>query len=163
MARGKARPEDDWAALLGLGETEREEKMAELYLRLAGLSEEKRYSRMLALAQAENAVSNEELRALTFLRLRVWLQMEREAAVRVSATYDAVMKAMPGPQAIRRVALAQTLAREFSLEEQHRLSELVPTVFPSSDLGLAPFRPEEPGGRREWPRVLRGSRWPYSR
>ena len=163
MARAKARSEDDWAALLRLGEAEQQVKMSELYAHLAGLSEEPRYSRMLALAQAENALPDKELRLLTLLRLRTWLQLEPEVAQQVSATYDAVMKQMPGPQAMRRVAQAQALARGFSLAEQHQLSELVPTVFPSSDLGLEPFKPEEPGGRPELPRVLRGGRWPYSR
>ena len=39
------------------------------------------------------------------------------------------MLKMPGPQAMRRVSMVQTLAKEFSREQQLQLTAIVPSVF----------------------------------
>ncbi len=112
-------------------EEERETQMFQRYTELASLSEESRRSRLLAMAKAEYALPDAKLRPFTLSRMRVWLKIDPENAKKMAVSYSAIMNQMPGPAAMRRVALVQTLAREFSLEDRERLVALAPHVFAS--------------------------------
>ncbi|MFH1141968.1 MAG: hypothetical protein V1724_10005 [Chloroflexota bacterium] len=122
--------DEAWGKLADTGEDEREAQMAQRYTELSSLSEEARRSRLLAMAKAEYALPDAKLSPFTRSRMRVWLKMDPENAKKVAISYSAIMNQMPGPAAMRRVALVQTLARGFSLEDQERLAALVPQVFP---------------------------------
>ena len=68
--------------------------------------------------------------------------MDPETSKRIALSYDAVMNQMPGPVAMRRVSVVQTLAREFSPDDQARLRALVPRVFAGGDKpAAAPMAP----------------------
>jgi hypothetical protein len=123
-------PDEAWARLVTLPEREREAQMRARYLALATLSEEEeRRTRLRRMAESEYALTDDHLRPFTLSRIRVWLDLEDETAKRISASYDAVMAQMPGPAAMRWVAIIQTLAREFPLDAQAKLRALVPNVI----------------------------------
>ena len=131
--------DEAWGKLADTGEEERETQMFQRYTELASLSEEARRSRLLAMAKAEYALPDAKLRTFTLSRMRVWLKIDPENAKKMAVSYSAVMNQMPGPAAMRRVALVQTLAREFSLEDREKLVALAPGVFatrPSSVAGV---------------------------
>ena len=119
----------DWGGLAQVGPEERDPAMAQRYRELAALPEEERQSQMLVMANAEYDLPAEQLRPFTVSRLRVWLDLEVGVAHQMIASYDAVMKRVSGAKAMSRIALEQTLAREFSVEDQRRLIELEPGVF----------------------------------
>lgn len=146
--------DEAWGKLADTGEDEREAQMIQRYTELSSLSEEARRSRLLAMAKAEYALPDAKLRPLTLSRMRVWLKMDSENAGKVAVSYSAAMNQMPGPAAMRRVALVQTLARGFSLEDQERLVALVPQVFAgravaASVLSATPS-PTPPASRKQW-------------
>jgi len=121
--------DQEWGQLITLSAEEREARMDERYLALAALPEDERRRQLQAMAHAEYALPDDQLRPFTISRLRVWLRLEPTVAEQVAASYDAVMTQMPGPIAMRRVGLVQTLAREFPPEDEERLRALVPAVF----------------------------------
>lgn len=121
--------DEAWGALTEVGEAEREPRMRARYLELAALSDGERLVRLRAMAEAEYALPDEKLRPFTTSRMRVWLGLDLPVAQTIARSYDAVMRQMPGPVAMRRVATVQTMARGFSLEDQERLRSLVPGVF----------------------------------
>ena len=129
MATSDIAADDAWGALASLESAEREAKMVQLYGELVVLSQEERQSQMLAMARAEYALTDQALRPFTVSRLRAWLTLEPEVAQQIAAAYDAAMLKMSGTHAMRRVALVQTLVRDFSSEDQERLVALVPRVF----------------------------------
>ena len=129
MAMSNAEADQAWGMLAEVEEEERRTKMVQRYTEMAALPEEERMSQMLMMAAAEYDLSEDKLRTFTVSRLSVWLSLDREVARRVAASYDAVMKKMPGQQAMRRVGVVQTMAREFPAEEQAQLIELIPDVF----------------------------------
>ena len=147
--------DEAWGQLADAGEEERERQMFQRYTELASLSEEARKSRLLAMAKAEYALSDAKLRPFTQSRMRVWLTMETENATKVAVSYSAAMDQMPGPAAMRRVALVQTLARGFSPEDRERLAALVPQVFAGRPvlvakvLGVTPS-PMQPSSKKPW-------------
>lgn len=161
MVTEPQRDDASWALLTEVSESERQARMRETYVALASLPEADRRTRMLAMVRAEYALPDEQLRPFTMSRLRVWLQFPTDIAMTVAMTYDAAMEQMPGPAAMRRVALVQTLAREFSREDEAKLRQLVPRVFaglPDREL-LAAARtippPQPPPQRRRF--------WPFRR
>ena len=125
-----------WSELASVGSEERDAAMLARYVEMADLPEEARRGAMLTLTAAEYALSEELLFAVTMSRLRVWLQMDRPQAERIAASYDAAMQRMPGPAAMRRVGVVQTLAKEFSSEDQDSLVALVPGVFGGAPIGI---------------------------
>ncbi len=150
----------EWGKLADAEVEERETKITQRYGELAGLSDEDRRSQMWPLIRAEYALDDQKLRVFAVSRLRVWLKMDPEAAKGIATTYDGIMMEMPGPDAMRRVAVVQTVYREFSVEEQDRLVELVPAVFAGARVGdhVAQFRVSsesiervERPKRRLWP------------
>lgn len=126
-----------WAKLATLPEEEREPQMAARYTELASLSEDERRQRLRAMAEAEYALPDDHLRPFSLSRLRVWLRLDPEIARTVAGSYDAVMMQMPGSAAWRRVAIVQTLAREFSLEDLQRLRSLIPGAFAEQATALS--------------------------
>jgi hypothetical protein len=142
----------EWTGLIDAGEAEREAQMVARYTELAALSEDDRRERLKAMARAEYALPDDKLRTFTIARMRSWLQLEEEQAQRVAGSYDAVMQNMPATIAMRRVALVQTLALEFSAEDEARLRRLMPRIFagaPSRTTGLGDAPPPLPGSRTE--------------
>jgi alkanesulfonate monooxygenase SsuD/methylene tetrahydromethanopterin reductase-like flavin-dependent oxidoreductase (luciferase family) len=119
----------EWAGLAQVEESAREAAMLATYVELAGLPEDDRRGRLAAMAAGEYALSDDLLRPFTRSRMRCWLKMDTDAARRVASSYDAVLSGMPGPIAMRRVALVQTLAKDMTAEEEDALRELVPNVF----------------------------------
>ena len=65
---------------------------------LATLPEEERVSRLLMMAEAEYELHKPTLRTFTISRLSVWLMLEPEVARRISGSYDAAMRKLPGLQ-----------------------------------------------------------------
>lgn len=119
-----------WRGLADVSEGERAAQMRVRYSELAALeNEQERDERLLAMMQAEYSLPDDQLRAFTLGRLRTFIDMDPEAVGRLVRSLDTVMTRMPGTAAMRRVALVQTLAREFTPEEQHHLRELMPQVF----------------------------------
>jgi hypothetical protein len=110
--------------------------MVARYSELATLAEEERRALMLAMARAEYELTDDQLHAFTKSRLGSWLELAPETAQCVASSYDAVMLKMPGPQAMRRVSVVQTLAREFPVEDQDRLASLLPGVFAGAGIGV---------------------------
>jgi uncharacterized protein (DUF2342 family) len=133
-----------WVELLHEPEEVRETKMVARYTELAALSADERLARMLAMARAEYALPDDELRTFTLSRIRAWLRLEPETARTTASTYDAAMQRMPGTAAMRRVAIVQTLARELPAEDEERLRELVPGVFAGQPHAVAVRRAHEP-------------------
>jgi hypothetical protein len=118
-----------WSGLVDSPAEEREAAMRERYLELAALDEDTRRERLKAMADAEYAIPDDKLRVFSLSRLRTWLALPDDAAQAVAHSYDAVMQRMPGPIAMRRVSIVQTLAAAFSPEDEERLRALVPGVF----------------------------------
>jgi len=152
----EAQPGDAiWASLVELPEEERRGRMTETYGELASLAEPDRKARMLAMARAEYALSDERLRTFTLSRLRVWLSLPAETARIMAATYDAAMAQMPARAAMRHVELVQTLARTFSSGDEAKLRQLVPAVFGGvareSQPAAAVAQPQPPRRKGFWP------------
>lgn len=123
-------PDEAWGRLVDLPDREREAQMRARYLALAALSEEEeRRTRLRRMAESESALLEGQLRPFTLSRIRVWLNLEGETAKRISASFNAVMTQMPGPAAMRLVAVVQTVAREFPVADQERLRVLVPGMI----------------------------------
>ncbi len=148
--------DETWGKLAEGTESEREPQMRPRYMELAGLPEAERVSRLEAMVNSEYALPDEKLRPFTKSRLRTWLGLDADSAKVVIRSYDAVMDKMPGGMAMRQVNTVQTVARQFSHEEQVRLHLLVPAVFVSRATEIATGRSatgaETPrsGGKKAW-------------
>lgn len=129
MAMSDMEADQAWGLLADADEEERRAKMLQRYTELASQPGEERESQMLMMATAEYALPDDKLLTFTLSRLSAWLAMDTEAAQQIAASYTAVMKKMPGKQAMRRVSMVQTLADEFSREQQLQLIDIVPDVF----------------------------------
>ena len=116
----------DWQELASLPADEREARLCEFYTELAALPEDTRKARLREMIAVTYTLSDDEFRALTESRLRTWLRLDQEVAATVARSYDAVMQEVPANAAMRRVAVVQTLLRDFSDAEQHTLSQLNP-------------------------------------
>ena len=110
MTLSDAGADQDWGRLIDVDEAEREAAMLQRYVALAALPEEERRQQLRAMATAEYALPDAALRTFTRSRLRAWLGMDAEAARRVAASYDAVMREMPATTAMRRITSAVALA-----------------------------------------------------
>ena len=118
-----------WGMLAEAEKEERQTKMLQRYTELSALPEGEMASQMLTMAKAEYDLPDDKLRTFTISRLSVWLAMDAEAVQQIATCYDDAMKLMPGPQAMRRVSMVQSLADEFSREQQQQLIAIVPEVF----------------------------------
>ena len=157
-----------WGMLASATSEEREASMLRRYRELAALAEGERVNQMPAMARSEYALTDDKLRPFTLSRLRVWLKLESAVALRISASYDAVMLKMPGREAMRRVGLVQTLARDFSPEDEARLRELVPGVLGAVAPRVAIKRLQEelaqaPAAAASAKPAKKGGLWPFGK
>ena len=146
MATYERKADQEWGMLTDAEEEERRTKMLQRYTELAALPEEERVARLLLMADAEYVLPNDKLRTFAVSRLNVWLMLEPEVARRISDSYDAAMRRVPGLQTTRWVVLAKTLAKEFPKSEQERLVALIPSVF-----GAVQLVTPAPAKKRWWP------------
>ena len=146
MATSDRKADQAWGMLADVEEEERRTKMLQRYTELGALPEEERVSQMLMMADAEHDIPNAKLRIFTISRLNVWLMLEPEVARRISDSFDAAMRKVPGLQTTRWVALAKSLAKEFPMGEQERLVALIPAVF-----GGVKLAEPAPAKKRWWP------------
>lgn len=130
--------DDGWGKLADQPEADREPQMLQRYRELGELPEPDCQRRLLAMAQAEYALPADKLKSFTLSRIRVFLTLPPVTGKRIAQSYNAVMHQMPGAAAMRRVALVQTLAKEFSDADQARLRELNPDVFGDVPSGMSP-------------------------
>ena len=156
MAMSNTKADQAWGLFADADEEERRAKMLQRYVELASQPEDERTSQMVMMATAEYALPDDKLRAFTHSRLSVWLEMDPEVVQIVAASYDAVMQRMPGPQAMRRVSLVQTLAKDFPQEGRERLVALLPNVFGGLkemlySRRLAESAPTAPAKKSWWP------------
>ena len=148
-----------WGMLAEVAGEEREARMRQRYEEMASLPEQARVEQMLAMARAEYALQDDKLRPFALSRLQTWLKLEDGAARAIAASYNAAMSKMPGPQAMRRVAIDQTLAREFSAGDEAKLRTLAPEVFAGVPIKAAfasarqAVSPPEPAKKGGW--------WPF--
>lgn len=144
-----------WGILAERDEPERTAAVQARYTELAALPEDERRSRLRAMMQSEYALADAPLRTMTLARLRALLSMDADASRVVVASLDSVMNTLPGSAAMRRVSLVQTLAPEFSPDEQHELRERMPSVFgdrPRTEMlgGGAPATPLPERPAKPW-------------
>lgn len=116
----------DWQDLAAQPADKRETNLRAFYTELGALPEATRIARLRDMVAVTHTLPDEAFWALTESRLRVWLQLDQETAVIAACSYDAVMREVPANAAMRRVAVVQTLLRDFSDAEQHQLSQLNP-------------------------------------
>jgi len=119
-------PAIEWAALADRPAADREEQLSRFYAALAGLSEPERLAHLRRMTAATYALPDEAFRALTASRLCAWLRLDDTAATLVARSYDAVLREASANDAMRRVAVVQTLMRDLSEDEQRWLRELNP-------------------------------------
>ena len=143
MATPSMEADQEWKMLADVEEEERRTKMLQRYTELAALPEEERVSQLLMWTDAESDLPNDKVRTLTLSRLSVWLMLDSEAAQRISASYDAAMREVPGLHTTRGIVMAKMLAPELPTEERKQLVALIPSVFGSSE--------PAPSKRRWWP------------
>ena len=129
MANSPESADLQWRDLADLEERERHELMESRYRELATLPEEERVSRLTDMEKAVYELPEDKVRSFTITRLRVWLDLEHELGQMISKSYDAVTDSLPGSIAMRHIAVVQTLAREFSGEDQGRLRSIFPRAF----------------------------------
>lgn len=130
MATVQHEVDHEWAdRLLNADASAWERLMIARYVDLAAMSEDDRQRRLRSMTFAEYAFADEDLRGSTLSRLRAWLTIDQDTAKKIAVSLDAVMAEMPGAVAWRRVALVQTMSREFTSRETLRLRELVPGIF----------------------------------
>lgn len=148
-----------WRDLADLEERESEALMETRYRELAALPEEERVSRLTEMERAVYELPEEKIRSFTISRLRVWLALEQDLGQMISKSYDEVTNKLPGPIAMRHIALVQTLSREFSGEDQDRLRSLFPRIFGAlpplrtvaADLSAAaPSQPASAPAKKPW-------------
>ncbi len=116
----------DWEGLAALPAPDREAQLRRFSAALAALPEPDRLAQLRTVVARTYALSDEAFRAVTAARLRAWLQLDRGEAERVARSYDTVLQELPARDAMRRVAVVQTLMRDLSDDEQRRLRELNP-------------------------------------
>lgn len=161
MTTSEETADKEWRALADLELEEMEARMLKVLTELETLPDEKRLERRLAMARVEHDLSEKQLRAVTLCRLRTWLKLEPEVAKRTAASFETVMKKISGTQAMREIALVQTLAREFSPEDQQILVGLAPSVFGGAPIGLKVVK-SEPSPRVKKPvRPAKKWWWPF--
>jgi len=135
-----------WASLADLEEGDRERQMEGRYKELFALDEDERRGHMRSMAEAEYALEDETIRPFHLSRLRVWLLMDPEIIRTIGASYDAVLDQMPGEVAMRRVGLAQSLLKAFSLAEQEQLRSVLPRIFGDRGTATSSWRPSTAAG-----------------
>lgn len=121
--------EETWAWLADLDASERESLMESRYRELALLPEDERRRRLAETAEAEYTLASGKLRPFHESRLKSWLRLEPSAARRIAASYNAVMRRLPGELVRRRVSVVQSLLRSLPHDQRAHLRSLVPRIW----------------------------------
>ncbi len=124
--------DEQWGRLAEMTEPARQTALKENVLEMSKLSETDRQARIRRQSEIEYALPDEKLRAIIVSRIRVWMDMDLSVVKPVAASLDQAMNHMTSNIAMKRVALVQTVARDFPLDQQERLQALVPGAFPHS-------------------------------
>jgi len=124
----------------------------------ANLAEDERRNRLQELAVAELALPAEQLRQALRARLDAFLQLaaslEPAALERIVTSLEAVMDALPGPLAMRRVEFVQTIVHGLPGDQQERLRPLLPGVLAQRRVSRESMpAPRSQGGRHWWHRA----------
>jgi hypothetical protein len=149
----------NWSDLARVEPDRRKSMMVREHRRLAALPEEERVSEMQAMVEAEYNLPDDLLRDFTESRLRTWLELEPVIADLISSAYEAATLKLSADKAMQRIALVQTLAREFTPEEQEELIKLLPDIFEGIAIGVpvgppdqkTAEEPEQPKKKWWWP------------
>jgi hypothetical protein len=137
MTSAQRVPDATWAGYADMEASQRESEMLQRFRELAALDEDARRDQMQTIVMAEYSLPNDKLKPLSMSRLRALLQLDRDEAQRIAGSYDAAMRMMPAEAAMRRVTIVQSLAGEFSKEDEAQLIELLPNVFAGATSGGA--------------------------
>lgn len=97
---------------------------------LETLPEDTRRSALKEFIELADALPAIEYRAVLSSELHAWLNMVPGAAKLVGNSFQALMDMGTGGSAWRRVVASQSISRELSTEQQHRLHELFPESEP---------------------------------
>lgn len=159
MATSNGPADQAWGKLADAPEAQREQEMQRRYMELVELQEADRQGRLVTMANAEYALAPEQLRGFTLSRMRVLLKMPQPQAKLVALSYHAAMDKLPGTAAMRRVSLVQTLATEFSPEDQARLRELNPGIF----AGMPAKTVKATAPAAAPPAAKKGGWWPFGK
>jgi hypothetical protein len=141
-----------WTEILGNAVAQQVAMARATYEAIAQLGEAERSGRLLELETALYKLDDAAVRAFTKVRFDALLSMDAALARSATAPYPALLDKLPGPSAMRHVAFLQTVAREYSQEDQARLKVL----FPEALAAKADARPKpaasQPagGGGRAW-------------
>ena len=129
MTMSAIQPDATWAALAPLESEECSKGIRQCYGELLQLPAEDMTARVAALVQAEYALENTALEAMTAARLRVLLTLPQDDAGRLVAAYDQIFNQLPAKMAMRRSAVIQTVAlHQFNADEVDGLFELMPSM-----------------------------------
>jgi len=119
-----------WGALVEISsEEERQAQMAKQYMAVAQMDEEERREALKKMAAAEYQLPDDKLRIFTDSRLKVWLTLESNQAKTIAQSYDYVMRNGPGPWAMKRVSMVQTVTREWNVDQLEKLRDLIPSLI----------------------------------
>ena len=94
------------------------------------LPEDTRRLALKEFIELADALPTIEYRAALSSELHAWLNMVPDAAKLVGNSFQAVMDKGTGGSAWRRVVASQSISRDLSTEQQHRLHELFPESEP---------------------------------
>lgn len=163
MSTANIQPDQEWGRLIDLSPGDRESRMVQRYRAVAGLPDAERDQQLLGMVQAEYALADDKLRDFTRSRLKAWQALEEQVAHRIVKSYDAAMLKMPGKDAMRHVAVVQTVAREMSVEDVKRLGALIPAILAGIPV-ITGFNRAEPSASQQVaaPPAKKGM-WPFGK
>lgn len=104
--------------------------LQQFFQSLETLPEDARCSAIKGFIEFADALPTDEYRAVFSSELHAWLNMVPDAAKLVGNSFQGMMDKGEGGSAWHRVVVSQSLSREISTEEQHRLHELFPESEP---------------------------------
>ncbi len=157
MSQITTRNESPWHRLMEAEESERQRSLVEHFRSLSTVSEEERRASLKTMIEAVYSHPKEDIKSFTKSRLRLWTQLDPEAARVLVDSYNATVDGMPGEVAWTRVAIVREAANELSKEEQDALRSLNPKILPedpaASYVGSVKTvneSPEEPIAKPWW-------------
>lgn len=141
---------ESWGTLVELDDEGRQARLLEHYAELGGLPDDELRDRVLGIVAAECDLTDDELRAVTVSRLRVWLRLAPELVERICSTYESAVARMSADKAMRWAGILQNLRKEFSREERLRLVAIVPSAFGGvQEVDLGAFTYDEPASQKD--------------
>jgi hypothetical protein len=115
-----------WHEIAAMPAAEQPAMIARTYEVLAGMVEAERQARIVEMETMLYRQPDEQIMAFNQARLRAMLDLRNEAADAVTMVNAKLIDLLPGPMAMKHVGSVQTVAREFTAEEQGRLTDLFP-------------------------------------